>query len=70
LAPSLPKAVRVFLDKCAIVLFRRAALAAFVMFRFAAVLALALIFARAFNCFFFWHNKMASPLAARLDLEK
>lgn len=36
LAPCLPKAVRVFLDKCAIVLFRRAALAAFFMFRFAA----------------------------------
>ena len=36
-APSLPRAVRVFLDKCAIVLFRRAALAAFLMFRFAAV---------------------------------
>src|SRR2546430_5310514 len=36
-APSLPRAVRVFLGKCAIVLFRRAALAAFLMFRFAAV---------------------------------
>ncbi len=36
LAPSLPRAVRVFFDKCAIVLFRRAALSAFLMFRFAA----------------------------------
>ena len=36
LAPSLPRAVRVFFDKCAIVLFRRAALVAFLMFRFAA----------------------------------
>jgi len=35
LAPSLPRAVRVFFDKCSIVLFRRAALAAFLMFRFA-----------------------------------
>ena len=35
LAPSLPRAVRVVFDKCAIVLFRRAALAAFLMFRFA-----------------------------------
>jgi hypothetical protein len=36
LAPFLPRAVRGFLDKCAIVFFRRAALAAFLMFRFAA----------------------------------
>jgi hypothetical protein len=36
LAPFLPRAVRVFFDKCAIVLFRPAALAAFLMFRFAA----------------------------------
>jgi hypothetical protein len=36
LAPSFPRAVRAFFDKCAIVLFRRAALAAFLMFRFAA----------------------------------
>ncbi len=36
-APFLPRAVRVFLGKCAIVFFRRAALAAFLMFRFAAV---------------------------------
>jgi len=36
LAPSLPRAVRVFFDKCAIVLFRPAVLAAFLMFRFAA----------------------------------
>jgi hypothetical protein len=35
LAPSLARAVRVFFDKCSIVLFRRAALAAFLMFRFA-----------------------------------
>ena len=37
LAPSLPSAVRVFFGKCATVLFRRAALAAFLMFRFAAI---------------------------------
>ena len=36
LAPSLPRAVRVFFGRCAIVLFRRAARAAFLMFRFAA----------------------------------
>jgi hypothetical protein len=36
LAPSLPRAVRVFFGRCAIVFFRRAALAAFLMFRFAA----------------------------------
>ena len=36
LAPSLPRAVRVVFGKCAIVLFRCAALAAFLMFRFAA----------------------------------
>jgi len=36
LAPSLPSAVRVFFGKCATVLFRCAALAAFLMFRFAA----------------------------------
>src|SRR5262245_48754583 len=35
-ASSLPSAVRVFLGRCAIVLFRRLALAAFLMFRFAA----------------------------------
>ncbi len=35
-APSLPRAVRVFLGRCATVLFRRAALAAFLIFRFAA----------------------------------
>src|SRR4030095_21237 len=34
--PSLPRAVRVFFGRCAMVLFRRAALAAFLMFRFAA----------------------------------
>jgi hypothetical protein len=33
-------------------------------------LAFALIFARAFNRFFFWHNKMISPLATRLDVKE
>jgi hypothetical protein len=33
-------------------------------------LAFALIFARAFNCFFFWHNNMISPLATRLDVKE
>jgi hypothetical protein len=32
--------------------------------------AFALIFARAFNWFFFWHNKMISPLATRLDVKE
>jgi hypothetical protein len=32
-------------------------------------LAFAFILARAFKCFFFWHNKMVSPLAARLDVK-
>jgi hypothetical protein len=32
--------------------------------------AFALVFARAFNCFFFWHNKMVSPLEGRLDVNK
>ena len=36
LAPSFPRAARVVFGKCAIVLFRRAALAAFLMFRLAA----------------------------------
>jgi len=36
LAPFLPRAVRVFFDKCSIVLSRLATLAAFLMFRFAA----------------------------------
>jgi hypothetical protein len=31
-------------------------------------LALALIFARAFNYFFFWHNKMITPLEGCLDV--
>jgi hypothetical protein len=31
-------------------------------------LAFAFIFARAFNWFFFWHNKMISPLATSLDV--
>jgi hypothetical protein len=33
-------------------------------------LAFALIFARAFNWFFFWHNNMISPLATRLDVKE
>jgi hypothetical protein len=33
-------------------------------------LAFALVLARAFDCFFFWHNKMVSPLAALLDVNK
>jgi len=33
-------------------------------------LAFALVFARAFNYFFFWHNKIITPLAARLDVIK
>ncbi len=32
-------------------------------------LAFALVFARAFNCFFFWHNRNVSPLSARLDVQ-
>jgi len=35
LAPSLPRAVRVFLSRCATLLFRRAVLAAFLIFRLA-----------------------------------
>jgi hypothetical protein len=31
-------------------------------------LAFAFVFARAFNWFFFWHNKMISPLATSLDV--
>jgi hypothetical protein len=31
-------------------------------------LAFALIFARAFNWFFFWHNKRITPLPMRLDV--
>ena len=31
-------------------------------------LAFALIFARAFNYFFFWHNKRTTPLATPLDV--
>jgi hypothetical protein len=30
--------------------------------------AFAFIFARSFDCFFFWHNKMVSPLDASLDV--
>jgi hypothetical protein len=33
-------------------------------------LAFALILARAFNLFFFWHNKMISPLATLLDVKE
>jgi hypothetical protein len=32
--------------------------------------AFALVFARLFYCFFFWHNKMVSPLDTRLDVNK
>jgi hypothetical protein len=30
--------------------------------------AFAFIFVRPFDCFFFWHTKVASPLAAGLDV--
>jgi hypothetical protein len=33
-------------------------------------LAFALVLARAFDCFFFWHNKMVSPLTTVLDVNK
>jgi len=33
-------------------------------------LAFALVLVRPFNCFFFWHNKMVSPLDAHLDVNK
>ena len=55
LAPSLPRAVRVFFDKCAIVLFRRAALAAFLTFRFAA--------ARRFLVVIFFSEQVSRPKA-------
>jgi hypothetical protein len=32
--------------------------------------AFTLVLVRAFNCFFFWHNKMVSPLATLLDVTK
>src|SRR5712671_1206439 len=32
--------------------------------------AFALVFARTFNCFFFWHNKVFTLLATRLDVNK
>jgi hypothetical protein len=32
--------------------------------------AFALVFARAFNWFFLWHNKMVSPLATLLDVNE
>jgi len=32
--------------------------------------AFTLILARTFNCFFFWHNKMVSPLTVSLDVIK
>ena len=28
------------------------------------------VLARTFDCFFFWHNKIVSPLATRLDVTK
>ena len=31
--------------------------------------AFTLVFARSFNCFFLWHNKMVSPLVICLDVE-
>jgi hypothetical protein len=33
-------------------------------------LAFLLVLARSFNCFFFWHNIMVSPLEGRLDVDK
>src|SRR5438874_12783829 len=32
--------------------------------------AFTLVFARTFNCFFFWHNKVLTLLATRLDVNK
>src|SRR5262249_5436944 len=32
--------------------------------------AFALIFACSFHCFFFWHNKLVSPLTTPLDVNK
>src|SRR5690242_8984759 len=32
--------------------------------------AFALVFACAFHCFFFWHNKMVTPLERNLDVDK
>jgi hypothetical protein len=32
--------------------------------------AFALVFMRSFNCFFFWHNKIVSPLVGHLDVTK
>ena len=32
--------------------------------------AFTLVFARSFNCFFFWHNKIVSPLVMCLDVEE
>ena len=32
--------------------------------------AFAFVFTRSFNCFFFWHNKVVSPLVSRLDVTK
>jgi hypothetical protein len=32
--------------------------------------AFTLVLARTFNCFFFWHNKVVSPLTALLDVNK
>jgi hypothetical protein len=33
-------------------------------------LAFALVFTRSFDCFFFWHDKMVSRFATRLDVNK
>jgi hypothetical protein len=33
-------------------------------------LAFEFVLPRAFDCFFFWHNKMVSPLATHLDVKK
>jgi hypothetical protein len=32
--------------------------------------AFALIFVGSFDCFFFWHNNIVSPLTPRLDVAK
>src|SRR5207244_12771319 len=31
--------------------------------------AFTLVFVRSFNCFFFWHNRMVSPLVTCLDVD-
>ena len=55
LAPSLPRAVRAFFGRRAIVLFRRAVLAAFLIFRFAA--------ARCFSVVIFSSEQVSRPKA-------